>query len=206
MKRVTLDPAELVELPGNENVMEPELFQSLVRFVRERGFKQPILVRQLPDGRFGIVDGVHRRDAAVEAGLGQVPCEVDAGIATDADAKAVRIGMNRHRGDLDLAAVGRTMLELSAAGWSPADLTTVGYSEADVQALLESAAGGPDPDAITASVSAAGEDPGAGGADRTYTLKIEFTEEDDYRRALAALKKAGCGNLATGMMVVLGEE
>ncbi len=207
-----LDPAELVEMPGNENVMDEATFKSLVRFMRERGFKQPILVRQLKSGpeersvlgrQFAIVDGKHRKDAAIEVGLKQVPCVLDVDM-TEAEAKAIRIGMNRNRGDLDLAAVGRTMLELSVAGWSPTDLTVVGFDEQEVQALLEAAAGGPDPDSITASVSVADKEPKK-DQDQTHVLKINFSELEDYERAQAVLKKAGSGNLATGLIAVLDE-
>jgi len=210
VQRLTLDPATLVEMPGNENVMDPSVYRSLVRFIRERGFKEPILVRLLPDGRHGIVGGVHRRRAAVELGLPLVPCDLDETIKTDEEAKIVRIGMNRHRGDLDLSAVGRTLAEIIAEGVPINEATLSGYSEEEVRALVESARGGPSPDELMAGAPPPPppqEREDDGGAGKTVVvLEVPFSQKQDHDRARRALRRAGGGDLARGLLSLIDGE
>lgn len=204
MREVMLKVDELVEMSGNENVMTPEEQTRLVAFIREVGFKQPLLVRRDTGGRYEIVDGKHRKDAAVTLGMTEVPCELDEGITTEEEAKAVRLGMNRNRGALDLSSVGRTMLDLSLAGWSPEDLTIVGFSDEEVQALLESAAGGPDPDEVTATVSMTAVPSGnSEEKHKTYKMVVEFENEGEWKRCKKALSEVGDGDLAAGLVKLL---
>jgi ParB-like nuclease domain len=206
MMTLMIDPAQLEELPGNENVLDEETYVGLVRFIKEKGFKQPLLVRQLNGGKYGVVDGIHRKRAAIEVGLTMVPCEVDETIKSDADARAIRIGMNKNRGVLDLGAVSRSFATLSNAGWSAEDISVVGYSLDEVRALLE-AASAPDPDTIVDGAvlpQADGED----GARRTWKIELEFTDEKEYLRARNALKRvaksAGCaGDLSAGLVTLV---
>ena len=59
----------------------------------------------LADKPLEIIDGSHRWEAARNAGLARVPVTVIE--ATDAQAASLRVGMNKIRGELDLATVGR---------------------------------------------------------------------------------------------------
>lgn len=206
MRILSLNPADLVEMPGNENVMQDEMYASLVRFVREKGFKDPILVRDLPDGRHGIVDGRHRKQAALELGLAKVPC-VSTGALSDADAKLMRIGLNRHRGDLDLSAVGRTLAEIIGEGASVAEAALSGYSEDEVRALVDSARGGPSPDDLAGSLPPPPpeEDEDVGKA--VFVLEIAFGSKADHDLARRTLRRAGGGDLAVGLSkLIQGEE
>jgi len=69
-------------------------FEDLVTDIRERGLLQPIVVRPL-DGRFRVVAGYRRTEAARQAGLLEVPCVVRA--LDDAAELAARFAENAHR-------------------------------------------------------------------------------------------------------------
>lgn len=49
-------------------------YQELVQSVRKDGILQPILVRPLEEGKFEVIEGLHRFEASKEAGLTEIPC------------------------------------------------------------------------------------------------------------------------------------
>ena len=105
LEEAVLDPILLRDADENPNKMEPEQLSMLAEAIRRKGFLQPILVRRV-EGQYEIIDGHHRTRAAREVGLTEIPCLV-ATNCSDEDAAALRIGMNRFRGELDLAGTAR---------------------------------------------------------------------------------------------------
>ena len=69
-------------------------FEDLVADVRTRGLLQPIVVRPI-DGRFRVVAGYRRTEAARQVGLLEVPCVVKQ--LDDAEELAARFAENAHR-------------------------------------------------------------------------------------------------------------
>jgi ParB family chromosome partitioning protein len=69
----------------------------LVASVREKGILEPVLVRPL-NGRFQIVAGERRYEAALQAGLDEVPCVVRE--SSDAEAMELALVENLQRRDL----------------------------------------------------------------------------------------------------------
>ncbi len=66
--------------------------------IESKGVLEPLLVRPLPDGRYRIIAGERRFRAALEAGLGEVPCiELE---VPDNEAMEIALIENLHRRDL----------------------------------------------------------------------------------------------------------
>ena len=66
--------------------------------IESKGVLEPILVRPLPEGRFRIIAGERRFRAALEAGLGEIPCiELD---VPDNEVMEIALIENLHRRDL----------------------------------------------------------------------------------------------------------
>jgi ParB family chromosome partitioning protein len=72
--------------------------RELVRSIESKGVLEPLLVRQIPGGRFRIIAGERRFRAALEAGLAEVPCiELD---VSESEVLEIALIENLHRRDL----------------------------------------------------------------------------------------------------------
>jgi ParB family transcriptional regulator, chromosome partitioning protein len=72
--------------------------RELVRSIEAKGVLEPLLVRQIPGGRFRIIAGERRFRAAMEAGLAEVPCiELD---VSESEVLEIALIENLHRRDL----------------------------------------------------------------------------------------------------------
>jgi ParB family chromosome partitioning protein len=176
---------KLEEQPDNPNKMDDEHFKMLVESIRVNGFLQPILI-SFTDKRWVIVDGHHRARAAREIGMETVPA-----LIKDFDkaqgAKAVQIGMNKLRGDLDLAKVAAILSELTDAGMPTDYLTyTTGFTPDEIEDLLSSLRGTSEED-VLASASIGEEEVKAA---TMHVLEIEFTSFDEMRTVKRKLKRA----------------
>ncbi len=198
----------LHDAPSNPNHMDEDKYLTLVRAMKEKGFLQPVLVREV-QGRMEIVDGHHRVKAARELGMSSVPAVV-VDEMDDADAAILRIGMNRLRGELDLTSVGLVLKELQAGGLLIDDLTITGYSESEVADLLHSVSQGLE-DGIPKDMEMPADDFEFEVPDDTvkpFELKILFLKREEFTKAKRGLRRAaGKGkDLAEGLMRLLGEE
>ncbi len=72
--------------------------QDLKESILQKGILEPILVRPRDDGRFTIISGERRFRAAMEAGLGEIPCIEMA--VTDAEMTEIALIENLQRKDL----------------------------------------------------------------------------------------------------------
>jgi hypothetical protein len=189
----------------NPNHMSEENYAALVASIRADGFLQPILVcPSKRKGWFDICDGHHRVKAAREAGL----VTIDAVCTEVAELKgaALGIGMNRRRGELDLAEVAREAHKLVEAGWTMADMVlSTGFDAEELDALLKTSQ--PEQDDImggTIGPIGGDEDEPEVGA---YHLDLVFDTKADLARARAALKRRTpprC-DLSGGLLVLIGE-
>ena len=203
---------ELLRAPDkNPNVMGTEVFEKLVRAIKKFGFLQPVCVNlnRHPDGSldgYTVIDGYHRVEAAKEAGLESIPCvviEVD-----EADAKSIQIGMNRMRGELDLAKVGQAMEELIEEGWGLTDLELTGFDAKEIETLLDAVRS--DGESMMAAQLPNNEpEPSLSEqVPKPFLLEIEFAEKKQLTKVKRALKKAAGGStdFGVGLLRIIGEE
>lgn len=171
---------------------------------------QPLLVREYTDaydgaemvnsGGYEIVDGMHRRDAAHEAGWSQVECVV---MRCSPDmARALRLQLNKLRGRVDLAIAAKDIELLTKAGWDETQLELTGFTADEIttlRGLVETP--------IESHFEPVAEPPQQ--QEKTqWVLEIPFASKEDYRRARRRLSKlAGkSGSLAVGLLKALAEE
>ena len=195
----------LVEDPSNPNRMEPNDYAMLRAAIGRVGFLQPILVRA--DGaQFRIVDGHHRARAAKEVGLERVTAVIWDG--TEEMRRALQIGMNRMRGELDLGIVAQELAALADLGWNADDLVVTGFTGSELDALLE-AARQTDEDIMDEGVGKLRLDPEENDEEvRAFTLELSFASAEELKAARRALKKAAKQGeqLADGLLRIIGEK
>ena len=104
LKRVDLAVDLLDPNVKNPNKMTGRAFDLLVDNIERTGLTDPILVRPAEGGRYRIVGGHHRFDAARYLGFAQVPCTVidDPGFDDEAESFQL-VRMNVIRGKMDPA-------------------------------------------------------------------------------------------------------
>lgn len=188
----------------NPNAMSAEDFRLLTEAIRRAGFLQPLLVRphETIAGRFEIVDGVHRWTAAKEVGHRELPCVVVH--SDEQEAAALQVGMNRLRGELDLAKVAEVLGELDAAGWSREAMTLSGFSEEEVAALLKSVEIEDEED-VLAGPAATPRDEEEEETTKAFVLEVPMPDVKTLRSARRKLKKLGGGDLGRGLVALLEE-
>ena len=201
---VWLPLAELKQPNKNPNKMDPEMYGRLVSAIKRFGFLQPGLVREDDGGGHVIVDGVHRCRAAKDLGMTQVPC-VLSDVAEDG-ARALQIGMNRMRGELDLAKVADVLTDLAAEGWSDLDLSVTGFAMDEIRSLLAATSETPEEDAMVGASQVEEEPKDDSG--KAWVLELVFESKTALSRAKRALRKAaGKGNeLSVGLFKILDTE
>ena len=85
----------------NPNNQSDLVFKSLVNSIKTIGFTVPILVRQIENGCYEIIDGEHKWKGAQELGYKEVLI-ADMGVVEDSLAKTLTITMNNVRGQDDI--------------------------------------------------------------------------------------------------------
>lgn len=105
-----LEPEKLKPNPWNPNRMRPDIAARLSAEIRRKGVLLPLVVR--PDqGRFQIIDGEHRWQAAQKIGLARLPCivvEMD-----ESEARLKTLQLNRLRGEDEPELLARLLRELN---------------------------------------------------------------------------------------------
>lgn len=126
---------------GNPRQMRPRMKEVLSNTIAELGFAKPIIVRDVGEGRYEVIDGHHRLEYALEHGLKTIDAMV-IDVPDDVKAKALALALNRVSADWvseDLDAFVDGLLKdldtVGAATWV-ADVT--GFSGEEVEALLAS--------------------------------------------------------------------
>ena len=186
----------------NPNHMEPEKYALLVNAISQEGFLQPILVTPMEDGRLRIEDGHHRWWAAKQVGLPQVSVSIK---KTGAErAMLLGIGMNRLRGELDLgttADIIRAVQESLSLEMPEVSMLT-GFTAEELETLLSDSN---TPEEILEEGAGSMQDIEVEEG-KTYLLEISFSDREEFKLAKRKLRKLGGGNLATGVLVALGED
>ena len=97
LELIAIRPKDVKENAWNPNVMDAATFEKEILSIQNNGFIDPIKVRELPDGSLEVVDGAHRRRAAIQLGLKKIPA-VNLGTIPDEQAKKLTIIANELRG------------------------------------------------------------------------------------------------------------
>jgi ParB/RepB/Spo0J family partition protein len=202
---------QLSEAATNPNSMAPESFAMLKEAIRRAGFLQPVLVRTAVVRTEGgvdalgyeIIDGHHRVAAARELAYASVPCVVVE--ADDATTLALRIGMNRMRGELNLSAVAVAMGDLQTSGWKLDDMSLTGFSADEAADLLASLK--LNEDDVLGKGKIELDDTPLDTAAPMFLLEIHFTDRAEFKKARAGLKRAAgkSADLGKGLLRLLGE-
>lgn len=204
LKVIQVPLASLVEDANNPNHMEEADFAALVDNIAQVGFLQPILVKELEDSSFQIVDGHHRARAAGKAGLARVSAVVWDG--SEEVRSLLAIGMNKLRGVLNLGEVARIVSDLSEQGWGMADLKLTGYSDAEIEDLLKAAQPKEDEDVLEGAKVLATESDDTEEKPRAHVLELTFQNANELARAKRALKRAADGGeLGDGLINILAK-
>jgi len=187
---VTIPIADLVEADDNPNVMGREQYELLVRSIDAYGDLAAIVVSPIPGtSMFVIVDGHHRARAMREVGRTSVRARVVA--LDERQQAALRVGLNRLRGEVDLGRAAGIAQELAEAGWAVGDLLDAGrdVDVGDVGAPIEV----PDMDEP--------DDPGP-----VFLLELTFRTRGELADAKKALRRAaGRGaDLGQGLLRLAG--
>lgn len=85
LERKEISVEDLLPNPLNPNMMSDRQFSLLVGNIRATGFTDPVFVRPLGEGKYEIIGGHHRWQAAKVLGMETVPCTVNTDPEFDAD-------------------------------------------------------------------------------------------------------------------------
>lgn len=194
--------AELHDAVENPNEQTDEQLASLTAFMDSVGFLQPLHVRPLDSGGYEIIDGHHRAAAARKLGIEQLPAVVEE--MGDEQAMLRRIGLNKHRGQLNLGITGKHLKELNDLGWDVDRLLITGFDASEISDLLEFSV--PVVEETPKAVAMPEEEPNE--VEKPQVLELEFRNSEEKRRAKRALQKAAGkgGSLGDGLLRLLVEE
>lgn len=97
---------------------QDEDYLQLVDSVKKRGIMNPILVREIKDPAsgeilYGLIDGLHRYNAAMDAGLDEIPANI--GSLKDADLIEAQILANVHRIETKAVQYTKALIKIMSA-------------------------------------------------------------------------------------------
>jgi hypothetical protein len=96
----------------NPNKMNAFMYSKELQSIKDHGFIDPVTVRRLASGRYEIIDGQHRWQAARDLGYERIACYVlDVG---DTEAKKLTILLNELRGQAQPNELGALLKDLLA--------------------------------------------------------------------------------------------
>ena len=111
---VYIDINKIEEPPWNPNEQTPDVFNELVKNIKENGFKEPMLVapRKDKEGCYFAISGSHRLKAGRVADMIEVPCIIEANWDEDMQ-KFQNMRFNIIKGKLDPLKFTKLFNELS---------------------------------------------------------------------------------------------
>lgn len=110
-KLIQIDPSEIILNENNPNVMDAKEYNALVRAIKGDGKLSSLPLCRKSKGKVYMVDGHHRLQAYLEAGLTE-PLDVILMDLSDKEAKLRGLGMNNIHGRPDEALLGELLEEL----------------------------------------------------------------------------------------------
>lgn len=201
--QIVVPLSELRDAERNPNVMDQQKFDLLKQVIARAGFTQPICVRAFDSSQWEIIDGHHRVQAARELGMTQVPAVTV--VCSEAEGEVLRAAMNRLRGEVDLNVMANIVRDLHDGGWRLEDMVLTGFSMDEVNDLLSASAASTADVILDQPVDTSSGDPEEEPSPR-FLLEVEFLSRADMAKAKRQLRKIGKGDLAAGVMALLGEK
>lgn len=129
-------PSEVVELPIGSLVIDyhprknPGDIESLMGSIKRDGMQDPVLVYEMGDGKYGVIDGSRRLAAANEFGWDKVPCIVRKDLSAR-DAAHLSYVKNVERNSFDPIEIAlHTKAMMERFGYSMRDMELKGYGSA----------------------------------------------------------------------------
>lgn len=190
---ISINPRVLVEVDDvdNPNHMEDADFRGLTEGMRAHGFGQSVTVYE-QDGRWHLIDGVHRKRAAILCGLARIPA-IQYTDLRRGEEQVLRVLLNKHRGTLRQDTEQRILSGLLRdGGWTPSELIVTGYSEGELLALS-----GRDPEPILIPEGTGGSlgpdpdvDEPAAKPKGAAILEVAFESEEDFKEVKRAINRA----------------
>lgn len=186
--------------PENPNMMSDEDFRGLVESISKLDFAQAITICAVEGGRYRLIDGQHRKRAALIAKRLTLPALAYPALP-EPQFKALRLALNRWRGEPRSSAVHADLRFLYDAGFEREYLfASAGLSSEDLDAVLglstdlpASAAGLddiPDPEAIGPAPAAA--------LSGSPSFEVVCGSPASYQELMGLIKRAARGAKAKG--------
>ncbi|OHD23830.1 MAG: hypothetical protein A2Y38_17220 [Spirochaetes bacterium GWB1_59_5] len=192
----------------NPNKMSDEKYELLKRGMELLGCLQPVLLApsQQTPGMWETIDGHHRIKAATELEWTEILYVTSEKIDEEEMRRAIRLGMNNIRGEVDLAEAAVIIGELREEGWATDEMGITGFTEEELGDLLEASAKSAD-DVMNGQNEEPEDEPPV-DPDKTFMIEIVIPDKETYLRLKRGLKRAaGKGNeLHVGLAKLLGEE
>ena len=159
----------------NPNTLSDQDFAGLCEAVSKLDFAQAVTLRRRPGQQFDVVDGNHRLRAARISGLTELPALVYPESMTDAQLRALRLALNRWRGDPRPDVVAADLKFLHSEGWDRSELYAAsGWDRAELDLLLGDGLGA---DEGTGDLTGGIPDPDSGGGSGSGAAPSERAEE-----------------------------
>lgn len=108
---ITIAREKILPNPWNPNRMTGVMYAKALESIELYGFIDPLLVRQVSESIYQIIDGEHRFRAGSDLGMIEFPC-VSLGEVSDTDAKKLTIVMNELHGQADPTRMGDLLNEI----------------------------------------------------------------------------------------------
>lgn len=131
---VSLPVADLVKADWNYKVADEDLKSKLKENIRTNGFIENLIVRELPNGKYEVVNGNHRLDVVKELGLKSVMC-YNLGTISDAKAKKIAIETNETKFTANPFELSNLIKEITEEFPLEELLKTFPYTSAELEAL-----------------------------------------------------------------------
>jgi hypothetical protein len=174
--QLTISISDVTETPEGENCnqLSDSDFAGLCAAVSKLDFAQAVTLRQRPGQQFDVVDGNHRLRAARVAGLTELPALVYPESMTDAQLRALRLALNRWRGDPRPDVVAADLKFLHSEGWDRAELYAAsGWDRSELDLLLGDGVSGDEGGAGDLASSLPDPDSGGAGAGTSPSERTE---------------------------------
>jgi ParB family chromosome partitioning protein len=180
-----VSPDLIDENPKNPNKQSKFTFAKLKASILEFGFNDPLIVRRR-GGRFEVVGGAHRLNAARDLGLTEVPV-IDMGDMSDAAANKLLIVLNETRGSPDHDALAALIQDIKEDE-GDASLSVLPYTEAELKDLLDDIADDDDPGLDDEGAPPDTKPAKLKPADVALAFEMEGTSQEDIRGFLSAFR------------------
>jgi len=125
----------LVKADWNYKVNNEELSKKLTENIKRNGQIENIIVRDMADGKFEIVNGNHRLDTLIELGYKDVYC-YNLGDISETQAKRIAIETNETRFDSDYKSLSAIVKELVDDFDINELLETLPYMQHEIDVML----------------------------------------------------------------------